>query len=303
MKLSVVITSRNDNYGGNLLERSTYCLNSMIDTFDEVWYVDWNSPLESGSLLNSIKPNLQLRGNLNHIVVTPETAMALVNNDVNMQVCCEVLGRNLGIRRATGDVIVSSNIDIIAPRRADLEEMIKNSDPNTFYTISRRPLDLSHINETWNELTKDIYPGDPSSFSSYNCWKELRDYFVKNSEERHYKESVVQGEDYSIINCCGDFQLARRHVWEKIRGFEEELIYALYTDTNIQKKAVMHGFGLKALYNPALFHINHGKGGGGFLDGINKRVNDMQRAIIYQHETQNPDTWGFSNIEVEYETL
>lgn len=295
MKLSVVITSRNDNYGGNLLERATYCLNSMIDTFDEVWYVDWNSPVDAGSLLNMIKPNLQLKGNLNHIVVTPEAAAALTNNDPHMQVCCEVLGRNLGIRRATGDIIVSSNIDIIAPRRDHLEEMIKNSDPNTFYTISRRPLDLSRIYEFYHNSKI------PDNF--YYYWKSMRENMINTSEERHYKESVVQGEDYSIINCCGDFQLARRHIWAKIRGFEEELIYALYTDTNVQKKAVMHGFGLKALYQPALFHINHGKGGGGFLDGINKKVNDMYRAIIYQHETQNSETWGFSNIEVEYETL
>ena len=82
---------------------------------------------------------------------------------------------------------------------------------------------------------------------------------------------------------------------------EEELIYPLYADTNIQKKAVMHGFGLKALYTPALFHIEHGRGGGGFLDGINKKTNDSYRAIFYQNKTENLDTWGFSNVEIEYE--
>jgi len=36
MKLSAVICSRNDNYGGNLIERATYCFNSMVDCMDEV---------------------------------------------------------------------------------------------------------------------------------------------------------------------------------------------------------------------------------------------------------------------------
>jgi hypothetical protein len=81
------------------------------------------------------------------------------------------------------------------------------------------------------------------------------------------------------------------------------LIYSLYADTNVQKKAVMHGFNLKALYEPALFHINHGKGGGGFLDGINKKTNDPIRAIINQNKTLNSKDWGFSNIEIEYEQL
>ena len=43
MKISAVIVSRNDGYGGHLNERATYCFNSAIDTYDEVIYVDWNS--------------------------------------------------------------------------------------------------------------------------------------------------------------------------------------------------------------------------------------------------------------------
>ena len=57
------------------------------------------------------------------------------------------------------------------------------------------------------------------------------------------------------------------------------------------------------LYNPALFHIDHGKGGGGFLTGVNKVTNDPHRAITFQNTTQNSNTWGFSDIEIEFETL
>ncbi len=72
MKISAVIVSRNDNYGGHLNERATYCLNSAIETFDEVIYVDWNSP--SHSLLWDIQDNLQLKGNLKHIVIPNDAA-------------------------------------------------------------------------------------------------------------------------------------------------------------------------------------------------------------------------------------
>ena len=67
MKISAVIISRNDNYGEILIERATYCLNSAIDTYDEIIYVDWNSPTHS--LLYDIKDNLQFKGNLKHIVI------------------------------------------------------------------------------------------------------------------------------------------------------------------------------------------------------------------------------------------
>jgi len=294
MKISAVIVSRNDNYGGHLNERATYCLNSAIETFDEVTYVDWNS--ETHSLLYDIKDNLNLKGNLKHIVVPPKAASNLTQYDPNAQVCCEVLGRNIGLRRSTGDWLVSTNIDIIAPKREELEKTINELDNNTFYTISRR-----HIINPWPKIRK-FHGGE----LKFNEWKNLRKHLIENSEERHDKESIVEGDNYSIINCCGDFQIANKHVWSEIKGFEEDLIYALHSDSNVQKKAVMHGFGLKALYNPALFHIDHGSkghGGGGFIDGINKRVNDMNRAITFQKETRNQDTWGFDDVEIEFEIL
>lgn len=291
MKLSAVIVSRNDNYGGNLIERSSYCFNSMIDTFDEVFYIDWNS--DSKSLLNEVKENIQFKGNFNHIVIEPKIAKMLTNFDSEAQKCCEVLGRNIGLRRASGDWIVSTNIDIIAPRRKDLKDTINTLDKNTFYTVSRRDAELPNI----KEFNKN------NNFEEYKNWKEVRDYLIDNSEERHYEEKTIQGDDYSLVNCCGDFQLAPNHIWKDLRGMEEDLIYALYADTNVQKKAVMHGYKLKAIYNPAFFHINHGRGGGGFLTGVNRKANDMYRAIVNQYKTQNTDTWGFSDIEIEYEKL
>lgn len=289
MKLSAVVVSRNDNYGGNLADRATYCLNSLIDTFDEVFYIDWNSPTHS--LLYDIEDRLIKKGNLKHIVIPPDVASMLTNNDPQAQVCCETLARNIGIRRATGDYIVSTNIDVIAPRRDHLEKAINELDKNTFYTISRRHVEWKDIEE---------FHGGGRKFSD---WENLRDHLIKNSEERKYDEKVVDGDDYSIINCCGDFQLAHKDIWNEIRGFEEELIYVLYSDTNVQKKAVKHGFDLKAIYSPALFHIFHGKGGGGFLDGINRKTNDMYRAVTSQEKTENKETWGFSPIEIEYELL
>jgi hypothetical protein len=287
MKISAVIVSRNDKYGGHLNERATYCFNTAINTYDEVIYVDWNSPTHS--LLYDIKDNIDFKGNFKHFVITPEIASVLTNNDPNAQKCCEVLARNIGLRRATGDYLVSTNIDIIHPKRNELENVIGNMSKDTFYTISRRHTDWAQI--------KEFHEGE----IKFNDWEKLREYLIINSEERHFDETTVNGDDYSIINCCGDYQIAPRHIWEEIRGMEEDLIYSLYADTNVQKKSVMHGFGLKAIYSPALFHIEHGKGGGGFLDGINKLVNDPYRAIVHQEKTLNTESWGFGNTDIEFE--
>ena len=145
MKISAVIVSRNDNYGGHLNERATYCFNSAIETYDEVFYIDWNS--ETHSLLYDIEDNINFKGNFNHIVITPEIASQLTNYEPNAQKCCEVLGRNIGLRRSTGDWLVSTNIDIIHPKREELEKTITSLDGNTFYTISRRHADWTMIKD------------------------------------------------------------------------------------------------------------------------------------------------------------
>lgn len=287
MKISAVIVSRNDNYGGHLNERATYCFNSAIDTYDEVIYVDWNS--ETHSLLYNIKDNINFKGNFKHIVISPEIASILTNHDPNAQKCCEVLARNIGLRRAVNDWVVSTNIDIIHPKRDELENILNNIDSKTLHTIGRRHID-------W-DMIKNYHNGE----ILFDQWKELREYYVLNSTGSFYLADLVKEDPYSLIACCGDYQIATKEIWNSIKGFEEELIYSLYTDTNIQKKAIEHGFNIKALYEPALFHIDHGKGGGGFLTGANKVSNDFYRSIIYQTKTENSDTWGFSDTEIEYE--
>ena len=293
MKISAVIVSRNDNYGGHLNERATYALNSAIDSFDEVFYIDWNS--DNGSMLYEIEKDLQFKGNLHHIVIPPAIASQLTNYDPQAQKCCEVLARNIGIRRATGDYIVSTNIDIIQPKREDILKLIEQKGTVDFFTtISRREVEWDYIKE---------FQGGDYNFSN---WSAFRDDAYRTSVPRNKLEKTAPGDEFSIINCCGDFQLAPSKVWHDIKGFEEELIYPLFADTNVQKKAKLKGYTLTGQFEPPLFHINHGSkgwGGGGIADGINKKQNDIRRAVINQQESTNPDTWGFSDIDIEYETF
>jgi hypothetical protein len=285
MKTSAVIVSRNDNYGGYLNERASYCIQSSIDTYDEVIYIDWNSP--TYSLLYDIQDNIKFKGNLKHIIIPPPVAQILTDYNPDAAVCCEVLGRNIGIRRATGDYIVSTNIDIIAPKRDELEKTISTLEPDTFYTFSRR-----------NTNMPEIFNFHNSKFE-YQEYNKLRDYLI--SENKKPLDAV--NDQYSLINCCGDFQIAPRHIWESIKGFEEVLVYPMFADSNVHKKSMIYGYKVKALFDLEFYHIDHGKGGAGFLDGTNKKSNDFHQAITFQQNSTNPDTWGFSDIEIEFETL
>ena len=67
---------------------------------------------------------------------------------------------------------------------------------------------LSRRETTW-DIIKEFHGGE----LKYNEWDKLRDYIYINSEERKHEEKTVSSDDYSIINCCGDFQLAHKNVW------------------------------------------------------------------------------------------
>jgi hypothetical protein len=125
----------------------------------------------------------------------------------------------------------------------------------------------------------------------------------KISEPRYFPTRVTPNDQYSIINCCGDFQLAHRNIWHEIKGFEEQMVYACFQDTNIQKKAVLNKFDLQAYYDLSLYHLSH-KGMGNDGSSPSKQVyNSALKWVEYFDQSENLDTWGFGPIEIEYEII
>ena len=291
MKIASVVVNRNDGYKD--FERGLIHFKSMIKSFDEINYIDWNS--DSGSFIWEIEDKLPKTGKVNHYCIPPSIINQLIF-DQNAQKCNEAISRNIAIRRSDADWIVSTNLDVIPPTKKELKKLIKGLNKNTFYTLSRR------------EAPKDII------YNSKNE-KELRE-SLSNIPARHFPAKVTPNDNYSLINCCGDFQIAHKSVWEKIKGFEEEMIYACFVDTNVQKKSVLNGFNLEVLYEPALYHMEHGayftKADGtrvqddenkGAYKGEQNAYNDAYKWVENFQQTQNTDTWGLSNLDIEFEII
>lgn len=290
MKIASVVVNRNDGYKD--LDRGIIHFKFMNETFDEINYVDWNSP--NGSFLWEIENKIPSKGKIKHFCI-PSNVVNQIIMDPNAQKCNEALSRNIAIRRSDADWIVSTNIDIIPPTRKELKALIKNLDKNTFYTISRR------------EAPKDLV---------YNVKSNRIREELACIPARHFPARVTPNDDYSLINCCGDFQIAHRDVWHKIKGFEEEMIYACFVDTNVQKKAVLNDFKLEVLYEPALYHIEHGayytkedgtrvldKTNEGPYKGDNKAYNDVWRWVETFDKSNNTKDWGLGNVDIEVEVV
>jgi hypothetical protein len=156
MSVGAVVVNRNDGYKD--FERGIIHFRSMLDTFDEVFYIDWNSP--SGSFFWEIKDQLPQTGKLKHIMIPPHIASILTHNDPTAQQCNEAVSRNLGIRRLSTDFIVSTNLDIIPPKREELDRLVNSMGTESFVTVSRReaPKELvyKYGKDGWRELRDEL---------------------------------------------------------------------------------------------------------------------------------------------------
>ena len=175
MKIASVVVNRNDGYKD--FERGLIHFKSMIKSFDEINYIDWNS--DSGSFIWEIEDKLPKTGKVNHYCIPPSIINQLIF-DQNAQKCNEAISRNIAIKRSKADWIVSTNLDVIPPTKRQLKKLIKGLNKKTFYTISRReaPKDIIYNNKTENRL-RDALSIIPA---------------------RHFPAKVTPNDNYSLIN-------------------------------------------------------------------------------------------------------
>lgn len=297
--LGAVVISRNDGYGGDQPDKFIYCLRGLLRACDEVIYVDWNSP-GGVSLFDQVRDSIPERGRLRHIRIPPELHRELVGEVLarpavrelipnivveDAQFCVEVLARNIGLARLGSDWSFTCNADVLCGTR---EEILRGIvDVNTFHCIARRET-------SFPVLRNAALPGT-----------ELLDRFLSrygHQFQQHGPGSPLGERDiWSLITCPGDFQLAHRSVWERIRGFEESLLLRGYADSNVQKKAALAGYNLQLIRTIPAFHLAHYPDTGASGGTTNAGWNDADRALWNFTETTNPADWGFSSRQFQEE--
>jgi hypothetical protein len=292
--IASVMFSRNDGFKDD--KRCLAHFLACLETFDEIIYIDWNSDPEKGSLLWKLEPHLPKTNKIKHIIIPPDIVNQLTPDPNAFQVN-ETITRNIGMRRVESDWIVNTNIDIIPPSREELVKFIEHCDKNTFYTISRREAPLEVF---------DKYKAEE--------WKEFYNELTSTIGPRYFGAKVSNNDNYSLINCCGDFQLAHRDIYYKIKGYEEQMYKFCFIDSNIQKKAKINGFGLEARFAPPLYHIEHGayhinengeKEEAKEWNANNRtdKYNDAYKWIETFQTSENDEHWGLGTTEIEYETI
>ncbi|MBY0280560.1 MAG: glycosyltransferase [Alphaproteobacteria bacterium] len=144
--LSVVATSRNDDHGGNALWRTQHFVNGLAAQalkFEfpiELVLVDWNPPADKNGLYEALDwPKKNPYFSYRVIQVPSEYHNKFKHSD--KLPLFQYIAKNVGIKRASADFILSTNIDILFSN--ELMEFLKTDlKPHFIYGVDRYDTNL-----------------------------------------------------------------------------------------------------------------------------------------------------------------
>jgi hypothetical protein len=116
--LSVVATARNDNHGGNLLRRMQLFVNGLLaqcrrrNLPAELVLVEWNPPADRPRLAEALDwPSESSPCRVRIIEVS--SALHTRYQHAHGLPLYQMIGKNVGIRRARGEFVLATNVDIL----------------------------------------------------------------------------------------------------------------------------------------------------------------------------------------------
>lgn len=235
--LTLVFTGRNDDFGGDFNKRFFRALRFNHERLSEAGvphefvFVEWR-PIEGRPYLANLLDR-EFRHlddtHLRSIVVDRAYHEALsLNPRIQFQ---EFIAKNVGVRRARGRFVLTTNTDIYLGRGAVGVLAEGALRPGVLYRAPRY----------------DLKGGSDTAFMD---WDALHD-------ERNWEE-VNAIKPPLFTNASGDFLLLDRAAYHELRGFNE--IYRgakIHLDGNFCRKAYVSGLALVNIDTP-VFHVGRG---------------------------------------------
>lgn len=327
-KLSIIVTTRNDNHGGDLVKRTSTFVKGLIHQctkfhlLAELIIVEWNPPCDK-PLLMDVLPTPPKGCNLNiRYVIVPSELHKTYRFQDNIPLY-QMIAKNIGIRRAKYEWILCTNIDLLFSDECIKFLASSSMKKNHFYRCSRMdvPKDVMEIEAVEEQLAYSsnnvlASHGSTSNYKYINIPIPSIFYFFPKlmSFIDHVLKVINKGKFhfYSLdFDACGDFTLMNKEDWEKIDGYVELDLYSIHVDSMaiISAKAM----GMEQVCLPkevCTYHIFHNDGWSGFKDPVDlirflsKRpgldwftVCEAGKYLVEEKINWNlnkPD-WGFAN--------
>lgn len=308
--LSIVVTGRNDNYGGKLIARAQASL--AVATHLAIKYkiqteyivVDYNPVPDVKYFFEELalpkNDYLTLRG----IVVPAAFHDSIKKNKIPL---LEYIGKNIGIRRAQGDYILATNPDIIFSDALFAKIAAGGLDEKHFYRADRYELGVDEFPEIMSpeeilaraprEVIKILY-SPRTHYTSWSKWIDrLRGDPTRGNLTLCPLFNSFYPPDRTAIyeNASGDFTMAHRSLWYAAHGYDQAP-HNLHHDALMLYVFQALGYEQSILLEP-IYHINHELGRAG-RPGIEfaefkKLAHEMQATKVPR--IVNDASWGFAH--------
>jgi hypothetical protein len=235
--VSLVLTGRNDGYGGDFAGRFHRALRfnhrELVSRGvpHEIVFVEWAPPRDAPLLLDRVfdaVPDLDRRVCSWYVVDAQYQQTLSLNAKVEY---LEFFAKNVGVRRARGQFVLTTNCDVYMGRRVLDAVQDRSLQPRVLYRAPRHDLNLPEGCETvdWDVLE------DPGNLAG----------------PAHVLKPPYMG------SATGDFVLLDRESFHEIRGFNEVYRVArIGIDRNVLVKALSSGFAIEDIGGP-VYHENH----------------------------------------------
>jgi hypothetical protein len=293
--ISIVTYGRNDNYGFNLPKRTALgfnCLAEVLSNDDEIIFVDYNTPDHLPTLPESIWDTLTDKAlSLIRVIRISHDLHEKCKADSPLPIL-ENVSRNAAIVRSNpqNHWILSTNPDVLlvlaSPWR-NLAELVKDL-PDSFYEMPRFDIPES----VWSSFCRT----DPKANMA-----AARDWLV--SHKAAVAETVPDWrfQKYLLFDAPGDFQLAPRSYFFRLRGFDESMNKYLHSDSNLAKRMwLLNGGRTDHLLGKLwVLHQDHYLSGE-WAKNIGTIVhNDLYKKVFHQDDIEaNDENWGLKAVRL-----
>ncbi|MGE5295068.1 MAG: glycosyltransferase, partial [Solirubrobacterales bacterium] len=300
--LSFVVTTRNDNHGGDQLQR----FQSFLDHLGrmcgkhrlaaELIVVEWNPDPDRPCLADAMRwPDptaLDVR-----IITVPASIHAGYRNADKFPLF-QMIAKNVGVRRARGEFVLATNIDLLFSDELIAWLARRELRADCFYRIDRHDIGETSI---------------PQGLSA----EEVLDFCARHVVRVHAQRGThrwgepPRAEDPQRLhtNACGDFTLMARAQWERLKGYPEYELWSIHVDGLLIHAAHVAGLRQTILRDPLrMYHIEHGLGWAVTRDTVAERPSldyrkdylPMCRKMLEEKKPMdvNKVTWGLSDIEL-----
>jgi hypothetical protein len=333
--LSVVVTSRNDDHGGNILKRMRLFQNGLLEHSRryrfplELIVVEWNPP-ENRPRLHEVLPKpgaddfLELR-----YITVPAWVHRRYRRAPDIGLF-QMIAKNVGIRRARGAFVLSTNIDLLfsdALFRALARRQLRE---DTYYRANRCDVPDA-IDPSW-DLPRQLAwcethiirrLGRDMRYKHFNL--EMLGLQSKGAATKWLLDKAAfamgwywgpQKRSFHQLDlfACGDFTLMSREAWHAIQGYVELDLYSLHVDSLGLVAAAALGY-RQHVFPPqaCTYHIDHPLGWEA-LSPLEKvkfladrpaldygLVQEVALDALEKREplNLNPPNWGYADLELE----